>query len=202
MILSDKIKLRLLGFSLLGILMCLLNPPVHAVRCGNNLINKGDLAIQVKQYCGEPDWVDRWYDEIVVGEDTDFEHRTSNVIERWVYNLGPNDFIRFITIRNNRVVKIESGDYGFNPVYARTNCDTNHFSLGMKTVEVREKCGEPDSTTRRLDTSTTPLAPGVRQKTTVAVDEWVYNYGPQNFLRILTFYNGELVNIETGPRGF
>lgn len=187
---------------LLGISLFMLIPSAHAIRCGNNLISKGDLAIQVKQYCGEPFWVDRWYDEIIFGEDTDFEHRISNVIERWVYNLGPNNFIRFITIRNNRVVNIETGESGFNPSPVTRECDGNDISLGVTAVEVQEKCGQPASTSRRVDSVTNPLAPGVRQKTTVPVDEWVYNYGPNSFLRILTFYNGNLVRIETGPRGY
>ena len=193
---------RLAGLTLLGMFLFIASPSAHAIRCGTNLISKGDLALEVKQHCGEPYWIDRWYDEIVYGEETDFERRISNIIERWVYNSGPNHLIRFVTIRNNRVESIETGGHGFNVSKSMRDCDTDKFSLGMTSVEVQQKCGQPDSTARRQETVTTPLAPGVRQKTTAAIDEWVYNYGPQSFMRILKFYNGTLIHIETGPRGF
>lgn len=34
------------------------------------------------------------------------------------------------------------------------------------------------------------------------VEAWSYNFGPRRLMQILTFHNGKLVDIETGPRGF
>ena len=36
----------------------------------------------------------------------------------------------------------------------------------------------------------------------VKIEEWTYNFGPERFIRTLTFENGELVDIETGGYGF
>lgn len=174
----------------------------HALRCGTHLISEGDLALEVQQYCGKPDWIDRWYDRIIIGKDTTFEHILDNINERWVYNFGPQQFMRFLTIRNSRVVNIETGPYGFTMSDTSFTCDTSDFSLGISALEVRSRCGEPDAKSRRYETVTQPIVPGANAQATVPVDEWIYNLGPQYFVRILTFFNGELIDITTGSRGF
>jgi hypothetical protein len=59
----------------------------------------------------------------------------------------------------------------------------------------------PDSQEQRYETVTEKIAGGRRQ-VGVSVDEWTFNLGPTQFMRILTFRNGELVDISTGERGF
>jgi len=192
-------KFQLYSFTFLLLLFC--SQSAFAFRCGTHLITEGDLSIRVKQYCGEPDWIDRWYEKLVFAENTIIEHSLDNISERWVYNLGPRQFMRFVLIRNNRVISIDTGDYGFN-LPEQTKCDSNSFTLGMPALEVKAKCGEPDAKNRRFETVSKAISKDTKGQITVPVDEWIYNLGPQVFVRILTFSHGELIDIKTGSRGF
>ena len=39
--------------------------------------------------------------------------KTFVVVEEWTYNLGPNRFTRILTFRNNKLVDIRTGGYGY-----------------------------------------------------------------------------------------
>lgn len=173
----------------------------YAFRCSGGLISTGDSKLVLLKKCGEPSWVDRWAERIVERPDTDFEHSITRINERWIYNLGPTEFIRIITLRDGRVANIETGGYGFTVYPGMQRCDFNSLSLGTTSAVVRAKCGKPDSQEQRYETITEPIAGGRRQ-VSVSVDEWTFNLGPTQFMRILTFHNGELVDISTGERGF
>ena len=173
----------------------------YAFRCGGGLISTGDSKLILLKKCGEPSWVDRWAERTVDQPDTDFEHSITRINERWIYNLGPTQFIRIITLRDGRVANIETGGRGFTVSPGMQRCDFNSFSLGSTSAEVRAKCGVPDSQQQRYETVTEKIAGGRRQ-VSVNVDEWTFNLGPTQFMRILTFRNGVLVDITTGERGF
>jgi len=186
------------------ILLCLglvATRSAYAFRCSGGLISTGDSKLILLKKCGEPTWIDRWAERIVVQPDTDFEHSITRINERWIYNRGPTDFIRIITLRDGRVANIETGGRGFTVIPGSQRCDFNSISLGTSTAVVRAKCGQPDSLEQHYETVTEPIAGGRRQ-VSVSVDEWTFNLGPSQFMRILTFRNGELVNISTGERGF
>lgn len=81
-------------------------------------------------------------------------------------------------------------------------CNGGVISPGNTKFEIISKCGEPalkdsheEKLTERLDETT-------KIKTTVIVEEWTYNFGPQSFLRILEFRNGKLAEIRTGGYGY
>ena len=173
----------------------------YAFRCSGGLISTGDSKLVLLKKCGEPSWIDRWSEYSVEQPDTDFEHSITRINERWIYNLGPTEFIRIITLRDGRVANIETGGRGFTVSPGMQRCDFNSFSLGSTSAEVRAKCGKPDSQEQRYETVTEKIAGGRRQ-VSVSVDEWTFNLGPTKFMRILTFRNGELVDISTAERGF
>jgi len=172
-----------------------------AFRCGGDLVSKGDSKISVSKKCGKPTWIDRWAEEIIDLPDTDFEHRITRINERWVYNPGPTQFLRIILFKGSEVVDIETGSRGFTIVPGMQHCDFELFSLGTTSAEVASKCGKPDWKEQRFELITHKIASGRRQ-ISVTVDEWTFNLGPSNFMRILTFRNGSLVDIRTGEKGF
>jgi hypothetical protein len=173
----------------------------YAFRCSGGLISTGDSKLILLKKCGEPSWIDRYAEQTVEQPDTDFEHSITRINERWIYNLGPTEFIRIITLRDGRVANIETGGRGFTVYPGMQRCDFNSLSLGSTSAEVRAKCGQPDSQEQRYETVTEKIAGGRRQ-VGVSVDEWTFNLGPTQFMRILTFRNGMLVDITTGERGF
>ena len=89
-------------------------------------------------------------------------------------------------------------------------------SVGDRLVEVRERCGDPDSSERRTETrrqlatvttnatpsptlAGAPAVPVVTEET-VTVEEWTYDLGEGRLTRHLTFENGRLVAVTTGSR--
>lgn len=183
------------------ILAALAAQNAFALRCGNDLVTTGDSKITVINKCGQPDWIDRWREEVIDFPDTDYEFRAVRINERWVYNPGPRQFIRIVTFNGSTVSAIESGGRGFIPAPTKGRCDFESFPLGTIPGEVAARCGEPDAKDQRYEAITQSIAGGRRQ-VSVTVDEWTFNLGPTQFLRILTFRNGELVGVRTGEKGF
>ena len=171
-----------------------------AFRCDGGLVNEGDNKLSVLSKCGKPNWVDRWTDEIVNFPNTDLEHRFTRINERWIYNFGPNEFIRIVTFSGSTVSGIETGSHGFTVVPDMQRCDLDSFALGVTSGEVAARCGEPDLRAQRYELVTHPI-PGGRRQISVTVDEWTFDLGPTSFMRLLIFRNGNLVEIRTGEKG-
>lgn len=103
----------------------------YGFRCGGWLISKGDSQFEVLAKCGEPDYVEIWYEERLVMDyynpyvfDEKYEYyyrryrkpfltKELVVIERWTYNLGPRRFIRYLRFNDGTLTHIITGDYGF-----------------------------------------------------------------------------------------
>lgn len=175
--------------------------PAHALRCDGALVLIGDTKLEVLNKCGEPTWKDRWAEETTKLPDTDFEYRISRLNERWIYNLGPTHFLQIVTFRDSRVLSIETGGRGFVVPPGKQKCNLDIFSLGTSSAEIALQCGEPDWKERRFETVTGRI-PGGREAVTVSIDEWTYDLGANQFIRILTFRNGNLIDVRTGGRGF
>jgi hypothetical protein len=92
-------------------------------------------------------------------------------------------------------------------------CSNRLVSKGDTTYVVRSRCGEPRDATRRVETRTerrrvrVPCGGGVMcdrvQEVSfdVVIDEWVYDFGPQQFVRYVTFVDGKLAKVDTGSYG-
>ena len=84
-------------------------PASHALRCGTNLISEGDLAIQVRDKCGDP------VSEELIGYTVrpGYGNTSNNVayereykIEQWVY--GPElGYYNVLTFEGGRLKRIE-----------------------------------------------------------------------------------------------
>ena len=68
-----------------------------AMRCGNQLVTLGDQQFIVAQICGDPDRI----------------QVESYGREIWIYNFGPDEFIRYLTFVNGRLQRIQLGDKGW-----------------------------------------------------------------------------------------
>lgn len=84
-------------------------------------------------------------------------------------------------------------------------CGNDLILVGDRKLEVLKSCGEPDFVDTWEEKRRERIYyfghwyPDYRL---VVVEEWTYNFGPSMFIRILTFENGRLVEIETGDYGF
>jgi hypothetical protein len=84
-------------------------------------------------------------------------------------------------------------------------CGNDLVQPGDRKIEVLHVCGEPDSVDAWDAVEDGGFFrfgrfwPSVEK---VRVEEWTYNFGPNRFMRILRFENGELVKIRDGDYGF
>ena len=76
--------------------MSLLQPAqAMSLRCGTALIQVGDSKLKVMRNCGEP-----MYRDIISGA-------LDSRVEDWVYQRGSREFPFVLTIRGQRVIRIE-----------------------------------------------------------------------------------------------
>ena len=62
-------------------------------RCSSGIIHIGDTKDEVFDKCGEPT-------------------RETNRGRTWIYDFGSSEFVRYITFIDNKVDRIQIGDYG------------------------------------------------------------------------------------------
>ena len=103
--------------SVTALLLLLAACLVHAgdtFRCGSGqIVSVGDLLPDVYVKCGEPTFRDRRIESSGVGYGR-WGHSEIVTVEDWIYNLGANEFMYRLIFSNNRLVRIESLDHGFN----------------------------------------------------------------------------------------
>jgi hypothetical protein len=91
-------------------------------------------------------------------------------------------------------------------------CGTRVVDVGDHMAEVQNKCGEPDFVTQRTERRTVRHTVKVRRgpveewvteeiEVEVPLDEGTYDFGPNSFLRFVTFENSQIVTIRTGEYG-
>jgi hypothetical protein len=88
-------------------------------------------------------------------------------------------------------------------IYSATlACEDGTVFVEDSRVDVLMICGEPDwkdshqeEVVERLDSST-------KQKLFITVEEWTYNFGPSQFMTIVTLKNGKVADIQYGNYGY
>ncbi|MFN9708114.1 MAG: DUF2845 domain-containing protein [Burkholderiales bacterium] len=82
-------------------------------------------------------------------------------------------------------------------------CGNYLIDTGLQKSEVLIRCGSPMSQTSRSESRRvaqrvgTPQQPILLQREVfVQVEEWVYNFGPTQFMQLLVFEEGRLVKIQ------
>lgn len=172
-----------------------------AFYCGNEIVAKGDTTGEVVLKCGDPSWKYQHTEKIVEGQDTGFEVRNTVIIDEWLYNRGPLEFMRFLKFRNGRLNDIDELGYGFSRGSPPPACDHGRaLAVGDTIIEVVMKCGEPLSKETRTDEVREQIDIVTEHRVYVTIEEWTYNFGPLHFLYLLRFENGKLVDIKT--RGY
>ncbi|NOY72350.1 MAG: DUF2845 domain-containing protein [Gammaproteobacteria bacterium] len=167
-------------------------------RCGQKLVSTGNSKAEIFRKCGEPSW--REYSESELWPENSPFAVAKITREQWVYNRGSQALIRYLNFENGNLVSIDLGDYGFNADYPKKPCRPEELELRHSKSEIMFKCGTPYFKDTREEYRVDNVK-GSKQRTTITVDEWTYNFGPTRFLRILTFENGKLVKIRQGERG-
>ena len=94
-------------------------------------------------------------------------------------------------------------------------CGRKLISDGDTLYDVRSRCGEPDNKIQRVELRTVrqwlqgpcvgpdPRNCGrvIERTIEVTIDEWIYDFGPHQFINYLVFEQGHLISIVSGKRG-
>jgi hypothetical protein len=176
-----------------------------SMRCGSRIVSVEARAAEVLAACGEPSFRDVYS---VPGPRATNEVADS---EQWTYNFGSNQLLHVLKLRNGRLVDIRTEGYGF-PVSASRRCDSNSIVDGLSKYRLLASCGEPF--TRRTLGHVVALHPRYRRDyggfstsrgqvpVEVFREEWVYNFGSNQFLRIVILDDGLVSEVQNGERGF
>jgi hypothetical protein len=100
--------------------VCAVSAPLLAenLRCGSDIVSKGDSALLLRQRCGTPTQVDRYENKSAIQR---YDRLTNSYItehladpyEVWTYNFGPRRLITRVTVRGGLVKSIVTGGHGF-----------------------------------------------------------------------------------------
>lgn len=169
--------------------------------CNNKIISVGDVKYDVLMKCN-PDFTDAFESELIQKTDRTGWLKTKVRREIFLYNFGPNAFVRIVIFENDRVIEIKTGDYGCaeNDIGGFSGDDTK-IKPGMTSMEVSLRWGSPSYRSDKQEERVVRLASGGFMKTVISISEWIYNLGPSRFSRILIFENGELSEIRNGDYG-
>ncbi|MGB3922194.1 MAG: DUF2845 domain-containing protein [Minisyncoccia bacterium] len=184
-----EMRARMFYFSLTLFLSIAGRRTALASECDPERMALGKTTAEVASRCGEPVWRERWSEERFVETAPRPLRRELLTFEEWVYDFGPSKFIRILHFKNDLLIEVKTGGYGFPPeAPADFGCERTIVSSGETKWEVRMKCGEP--------TTANPADPSWREN-----DTWVYNLGSTRLIRTFRFKNGRLMQIETGGFG-
>ena len=76
--------------------------------CGNYLVSEGDTMAEVLLKCGEPFFKDQH-----VEKEREDDRTVYVVVDEWIYNFGPQDWLYSLTFRNGTLKKIRTLGYGY-----------------------------------------------------------------------------------------
>lgn len=173
-----------------------------AVRCKGRLLDRGDPAMEVQHYCGEPAFVDPWTGSGALAHGRVYD------MEAWTYNWGPGRLMQIFVFRNGKVASIENAGYGFNPGQLRVDCSSaGGIGNGMSKYQLVVSCGSPDQRSGHFVLSSR-FSSGARDYYLgrgvfpVYRETWLYNFGPNRLQREVILENGQVVDTQALDRGF
>lgn len=166
------------------------------LRCGSRIVSIDMIAAAVRAICGEPAYRDYW-----PLPDRRYWPGIDDT-EVWTYNFGPNQLLRVLRFRGQRLRSIETDGYGF--VDDRLHrCEPNDIIGGLSKYRLLARCGEPVAT-RVIGYVAIEPDPRWAKNAFFPTyrEEWTYNFGARYFLREVILEDGRVARVTDGDRGF
>jgi len=166
--------------------------------CSGRIIEVGISRADVLAACGKPSWRDQRTDSWIDGIQPDGTILVSVYTEEWIFDFGSDRLLHFLYFRDDKVAAIFTGGYGGRS----TDCaDGANLAVGDSKYEVFRKCGAPTSVGTTAGDDKVFSDPDAAYRRLLDSDFWTYDFGPDRFVRRLTFSNGRLKSIERGNYG-
>lgn len=183
---------------LVAFLLILASPAAMAMRCGNRVVSNGDRDFQIQERCGDPYWTETWTGVDVVGRDSALERQQEVEWSVWYYNFGPRALIQRLVFVDGTLQENESMGYGVSEI--GDSCRANMNFTGMNSGELVAKCGEPAHLRVSSDGLVYRPTAGVENWRQQRREEWVYDFGGNQLLRVLRLVNGRVQSVQTESR--
>jgi hypothetical protein len=189
-----------------ALIVAIVATPVSAlaegVRCGDQVIDVGDTALELETACGSPDHRDR---RLVV-ENRVYQATRDAVevahvyeeVETWTYGAGDGLMMRIAEVRRGLVTAIRTVAVRRDRDLGR--CLRASFASPALTGQVELACGRPDDLSRWVEERVLRTKRGLEHRTIVTHERWTYDPGPGRLIRIFAFEDGRLVRVTTGGR--
>lgn len=176
------------------ILLCLLliAAPALALRCNGRLVGNGDHAIKVREHCGEPFYMDRYSEWLIIGDASPVQRRIEQTVEVWFYNFGTTRFMQRLVFVDDRLRSDTALGYGFNR--PSKSCNVDQLPMGLTNGEVIARCGRPSSQSDRYQDELNRDAQGVSRLRVLRQEDWVYAAATSRDSRLLLFLDGQLID--------
>jgi len=82
---------------------------IPSLRCGTRLVLIGELKIDVLAKCGPPLY-EQTVGERIIRTSRGYDKK---IVEEWIYNFGPTDFVHTLRFEGGRLVAIIRGERGY-----------------------------------------------------------------------------------------
>jgi hypothetical protein len=76
------------------------------------------------------------------------------------------------------------------------SCTGGVITAGDRSYDVLAKCGSPNDIEAHQEEVSLRADAEIRGKLFITVEEWTYDFGPTQFIRILTIKNGTVTHIQ------
>lgn len=166
----------------------------QTLRCDGRLVSIGDRRFDALAACGEPDL------RVPVRLELLGALPVLPYEEVWYYNFGPQRLIRQLRFRGERIVAIETAGYGFAEA-APGRCRPEDLRRGMTVLELLARCGQPADREQRVRQVGRRALHPFTTASVMLEEQWIYDFGPARFYRIVTVVDGRIAEVETGRRG-
>lgn len=167
--------------------------PAHALRCSGRIVELGDHAYELQKRCGDPYWVERYSEWLVLGERGPFERQIERTVEAWYYNFGPSKLLRRMLLRDNRIVREDTLGYGYATL--GRNCNLDALPPGASSGEIVARCGTPTVHDTRYANEIVRDGAGAARQRAIRREEWVYEF-PGRDPHLLLLIDGTLSRIQ------
>jgi hypothetical protein len=178
------------------LVLLLASSHAFAMRCGSRLVIDGDQDFQVRDRCGEPFWTDSYANLEIIGAYGPIEQQREVQFDVWYYNFGPHQLMRRLIFRDGYLLREDTLGYGVNQIGDDCNRVLDDLSAG----ELVARCGEPVSRRSQTDTFVRRPTRGIEQWYDRRREDWIYDIGEREFVRIVRLVDGHVTRVERVQR--